>query len=106
MWPLWRGEAIRVWSAGVAAGLLVAAAVAPAVLRPLSRVWQRIGLLLHHVVNPIVMGALFYLAVTPFGLVMRLLRKGLTRRLRPDPDARTYWVSRAGSPPSSMINQF
>ena len=104
--PLWRGEPLRLWSALVAAALLLVAAVAPALLSPFSAGWQRLGLLLHHVINPLVMGALFYGAVTPFGLVMRLFGKGLTRRLGPDRAATTYWVSREGSTPSSMKRQF
>jgi hypothetical protein len=104
--PLWRGQPARAWAVVVAFALAGVALVAPAVLAPLSDLWQRVGLLLHRVVNPIVLGALFYLAVTPFGLVTRWFGKGLTGRLRPDPKAGTYWISRADVPPSSMRNQF
>jgi hypothetical protein len=104
--PLWDGRPLRVWSLVVAAMFLVFALMAPAVLAPLSRLWQRIGLILHHVINPVVMGILFYLVMTPFGVTMRLLRRGLSTRLPRDPAAATYWLSRADSTPSSMRNQF
>ena len=104
--PLRRGGPIRLWAAAVAAIFLIVALTRPAALGPLSRVWQRIGLLLHRVVNPIVLGVLFYLAITPFGLVMRLFRAGLRRSLSFDAAAPTYWVSRSGTPPSGMQNQF
>lgn len=105
-WPLWDGGAPRIWALVLAVLFLVLALAAPAALAPLSRVWQRVGLLLHHIVNPIVMGVLFYGAVTPFGVGARLLGKGLRTRLDPDPRATTYWIPRDGSPPSSMTNQF
>jgi hypothetical protein len=105
-WPLFRGGPVRTWALALAAVFLVAALIAPAALRPLSRIWQYVGLALHRVVNPIVMGLLFFFAITPFGLVMRLLGKGLARRLRPDPHAESYWVGRTGETPSSMKNQF
>ena len=104
--PLWRGGATRVWAVLFAIALAGVALVAPAMLSPLSQLWQRLGLFLHRIVNPIVVGALFYLAVTPFALLTRWLGKGLAGSLRPDSKAGTYWISRADLPPSSMRNQF
>jgi len=72
-------------------------------LAPANRVWLRLGLLLHKVVNPIVMGLIFYLVVTPFGLVMRRRNKGLTAMLRRDDKSTTYWISRNDA--SSPMNQ-
>jgi cytochrome c oxidase subunit IV len=104
--PLWRHGAVRWWSIVVALMSLAAALVMPRALQPFSRVWQRIGLLLHHVINPLVMGMLFYLAITPFGLVRRLFGRGLSAQLAPDARLSTYWRSRTDSPPAGMRNQF
>jgi hypothetical protein len=104
--PLWNGRPLRAWALAVSALFVASALFAPGVLGPLNRVWLHLGLAMHRVVNPVVMGLIFYGAVTPFGLVMRVLGKGLGRRLRPDPSAQTYWVSRAGQPPSRMDQQF
>jgi hypothetical protein len=76
------------------------------VLAPLSRLWLRLGLAMHRVVNPLVMGALFYLVVTPFGLVRQAMKRGLTPRLVKDPRASTYWIDRRGQPASRMDQQF
>ena len=90
-----------------AAGIFgLIALAAPQVLRPLTRLWLRLGLAMHRIVNPLVMGALFYLAVTPFGLVRQAMKKGLTPRLVKDPQASTYWIDRAGQPASRMDQQF
>jgi hypothetical protein len=104
--PAWRGGSIRLWAITLAVAFGAAAFLAPAALGPLNRVWLRVGLTMHWAVNPIVMAGLFYLAVTPFGVLRRMFRKGLVQRLRPDPAARTYWISRADEPFSSMDRQF
>ena len=103
--PLWRGAPPRWWAAGVAAVFGVAALVAPRVLAPANRLWLRLGLLLHRIVNPIVMGAVFYLVVTPFGLAMRLRHSELNASRRLDKNAETYWLPRADGM-SPMDQQF
>ncbi len=108
VWPALFGNSVRWWSLAVAAAFAVAAAVRPAVLAPLNRAWTRFGLVLHRVMNPVVMGIVFYGAVTPTALVMRgLLRRDLLR-LKIDRAAPTYWIDRQppGPPPETMKNQF
>ena len=104
--PWWRGGTVRMWAITVAGIFGLIALAAPRVLAPLTRLWLRLGLAMHRVVNPLVMGALFYLVVTPFGLVRQAMRKGLTLRLVKDPRASTYWIDRAGQPASRMDQQF
>lgn len=106
LWPLWEGRPPRVALLIAAASLAGVALFIPRALGPLSRLWQRVGLLLHRFISPIIIATLFYAAVTPFGLMMRLFGRGLRARLRPDPQASSYWVSRRGTPPSKMTNQF
>ena len=105
---LWRQR--LVWAVAlvaVGALLVLLALAAPALLRPLNRLWTRVGLLLHAVVTPLVMALLFYLTVTPVGLVMRLLGKD-PARLKFDRAAATYWIARQppGPPPETMRRQF
>lgn len=57
--PLYHGGAVRWWAISLGGAFLVCAFVAPRLLRPLNQLWFRFGLMLHQVVNPIVMGALF-----------------------------------------------
>jgi len=49
--------------------------IAPMSLRPVYRVWMRFGLLLSRVTTPLIMGLVFYLVITPFGLVHRLFSR-------------------------------
>lgn len=101
---------IAVWPAvtlAAALGFLAAAFAAPAVLRPLNLVWLKFGMLLHRVVNPFVMGLLFFGVFTPMGLIMRLFGADLLR-LRTKAGATSHWILRAGEniEKSSMTNQF
>lgn len=57
----------------VIAGVLAAwGLVAPMSLQPVYRGWMKFGLLLSKVTTPIIMGIVFYLVVTPMGIVRRL----------------------------------
>ena len=105
--PLLDGEAVRTWAVVVAALFAAAALFAPAVLRPLNRLWFMLGMALHKVVNPLVMAILFYLTVTPTALLMRLAGKDPLRR-KFDRRANSYWIERhpAGPAPESMRHQF
>lgn len=102
--PLRHRLPVRVWALALAGALLVVSILRPSLLRFANRVWIQIGLVLGKVVNPIVTGLLFYLVFTPAGLVLKWTGKDLLR-LRPEPDAPTYWQARSESL-SDMSNQF
>ncbi len=105
--PMLDGADARIWALVVAAAFLAAALLKPALLKPLNRVWFLFGMALHKVVNPLVMGLLFFLVVTPVAIAMRLAGKD-PLRLRFDREARSYWIERtpAGPAPDSMRHQF
>jgi hypothetical protein len=105
--PLVRGHSVRRWPLPFSVLFLVAVLAAPKLLAPLNRAWTALGSLLHAVVNPLVLGILFYLVFTPFGWVLRRMGKDFLR-LRPAPGATTYWIPRQppGPTPESMSRQF
>ena len=105
--PLWSGAPVRWWAFAVAAIFATLALVAPQLLERPNRLWQRFGQLLHHVVSPIALALVFYGAVMPTGLVMRLLGHD-PLRLRRKPAAKSYWIERKppGPPADSLKNQF
>ena len=107
LWPLLSGATPRLWALAVAAGFLAAALIRPSVLAPLNRLWTKFGLLLHKITNPIIMGLVFFLAVTPTALIMMALGKDPLRR-KIDKNATSYWIRRdpPGPAPESMKNQF
>jgi len=95
------------WTGGLAALLLAAALLRPAILHPLNLIWLKFGLLLHRVVNPVLMALIFYGTVLPTGLVMRMMGKDLLR-LKRQPGAGSYWIVRKppGPSPETMRDQF
>jgi Saxitoxin biosynthesis operon protein SxtJ len=105
--PVLRGHAVRLWALPVAALFVLTALVAPKILTPVNRVWSALGALLHSIVNPIILGVLFYGVFTPFGFLLRRMGKDFLR-LKPAPDVPTYWISRQppGPAPESMLRQF
>jgi len=107
VWPLKAGGDLRLWALGLAVAFLAVAFVAPGLLKPLNLLWFKFGLLLHKIMTPLIMGLLFFLTVTPVGMLMRATGKD-PMRLKRDPTAATYWISRdpPGPKPDSMKNQF
>jgi len=105
--PLFSRGSARIWALVVAAIFLVLALALPGALTPLNRLWTKLGLLLHKVTSPIVLGFLFYVVITPMGLVMRMAGKD-PLRLRPNPQAKSHWIERTppGPPPQSFTDQF
>jgi len=106
-WPLLHMERPRWWALGVASAFAAVALLRPHILRPLNQAWLAIGRLLHRVISPLVMGAIFFLCVTPIAWIMRLRGKdplSLSRR----PDLSSYWIPRQPSPPAveTMKQQF
>ncbi|MCB9990629.1 MAG: hypothetical protein H6867_04505 [Rhodospirillales bacterium] len=92
LFPLLHGGDVRLWSMTVAAVFLAAAYAKPDVLAPLNKLWFKLGLLLHKIVSPIIMGAVFLLGVVPTGLIRRAMGKDSMRLKKPEGD--TYWIKR------------
>lgn len=107
LWPLLRLDQPRWWALAVAVVFLLLAWARPRWLAPLNKGWALVGLALHRVVNPLVMGAIFYIAVAPTGYIMRWLGKD-PLRIRWDKRAESYWIERTppGPAPDTMKNQF
>jgi large-conductance mechanosensitive channel len=107
-WQAWVGRAAVAFTfGGLSIAILVVALARPALLHALNRAWMRFGALLHKVVNPIVLGGIYFLVFTPVALIMRLAgRDALRRKL--DTQAKSYWIDRdpPGPPPDSLPNQF
>ena len=92
---------------GTAITMGLAAWLIPRGLRPLNRLWTRLGVLLGKVVTPLVLFLLFVLAFVPMGILLRL-RGFRPLRLELEPGADTYWLEREppGPDPETMVRQF
>jgi hypothetical protein len=103
----WRNsQVVSSVAIGTAALLATLSIVSPKFLKPLNVIWFRFGLLLHRIINPLVMLAMFVVVIVPAGYIMRIWHDPL-RRQRGIGNS-TYWIERnAGRQNSaSMKNQF
>ena len=77
LYPLLNDGEIRIWSIIISLIFLVLGLLNSKILTPLNKVWFKFGLFLGKIISPLVMGIIFFLVVTPIGLIMKLLGKDL-----------------------------
>lgn len=105
---IWRHEVV-VMGLGCALLAMVFAGIAivkPEALRHLNSLWFKLGQLLGHVVGPIVLGAIFFLLITPIAWVTR--RSGRDELRLKRTEKTSHWIERSppGPPSDSFRNQF
>ena len=103
IYPLINNEDIRIWSLLVAIIFLVLGIINSNILSPLNKLWFKFGILLGKIISPIIMAIIFFLVVTPIGLMMRIMGKNLLNLKYSD--YKSYWIEKTG-PKSKMKNQF
>ena len=104
IWPVLSAEPPRLVLIFVAALFLLLAFLAPKLLRIPNKLWLKLGMLIGAVVAPIVMGLVYFVAVLPTGLWIRLRGKDLLS-VKIDKSAKSYWIERTEKM-QSMRNQF
>ena len=73
------------------------------ILSPLNFAWFKFGIILGKIVSPIIMSLIFFIIVTPIGLLMKLLKKDvLDLNFN---NEKTYWKKKIDKK-NSMKNQF
>ena len=106
LWPLINGASPRTWALIIVALFTLPAILYPSVLTPLNAAWVKFGLFIHKIVNPILIGLIFFLTVLPTGLMLKLFGKDPMRR-KLDANATTYWQQRDDKvTKESFDNQF
>ncbi len=93
IWPLHAGHAPYWLVLAPAVALIALAAIRPALLAPLNKLWFKLGMLMGRIISPIVLGIVYYLWITPIALILRLTGKKFLA-LGFDPDAKSYWIIR------------
>ena len=105
-WPLvFRSESPRLWAMLLGSLLMGLGAVAPQSLKQVHHGWMKIGHVLGMINTRILLGIIYYLLITPMGLVMRLMGKDPMHRVLAQ-GTDTYRVVRAPRPRQHMRNQF
>lgn len=103
LWPLLNNNEIFIWSLLISIIFLVLGLLNSKILNPLNKLWFKFGILLSKIISPLIMGLIFFLVVTPIGLLMRLFKKDLLN-LKYNKN-KTYWIEKSNQK-STMKNQF
>ena len=103
LYPLTNSEGIIVWSVIISFIFLVLGLLNSKILTPLNKIWFKFGIILGEIISPLIMGIIFFLVVTPIGLLMRIFGKDVLN-LKYNKN-QTYWIEK-NSPKSKMKNQF
>ena len=92
-WNLYRGRtAVVVVFASVGAALVVAGLLVPSAARAFHTAWMRFAAALGHVNSRVLLTLVYYLVVTPYGVVTRLVGRDPLRRR--GAKGASYWVER------------
>ncbi len=83
------------WLWGMASVLTICGLARPALLKPFHKIWMTLGLTLGWFMSRLILTLLFYLVMTPIGLVLRASGKDILNQ-RIDKNAPTYWTRRTG----------
>ena len=103
LWPLLSQNDVRIWSLIISGIFLILGLINSKLLLPLNKIWFKFGILLGNFIAPIVMGIVYFMVVTPTGLIMRLLGKDLLNLKKNNKD--TYWIEKDNSN-NDLKNQF
>ena len=103
LYPLTNGGSLNAWALIISFIFLFLGILNSRVLTSLNIIWFKFGIFLSKFFGPLIMGIIFFLIVTPIGLIMRLFKKDLLN-LKFNRD-KSYWIKNTG-PKSEMKNQF
>ena len=103
IYPLTNGEDIRIWSSTISLIFLILGLLNSKILSPFNKLWFKLGVYFGKIISPLIMGIIFFLVVTPIGLIMRLFGKDVLN-LKYNKN-QSYWIEKNG-PKSKMKNQF
>lgn len=90
---LWRGKPAYPYLLGAGTLFLASGLVFPAALLPFQKAWMAIAIIIGFFVSHIILILIFYLAITPIGLLLRILRNDILD-IRILKDRASYWKDR------------
>ena len=88
-YPLKSGNEMRIWALSLAIAFLVLSFI-PVLFVPIYKLWVKIGGLIGKINSYIILNFLFFLIITPMGLVVRVFGKDLLNK-KIDKECDSYW---------------
>ena len=102
LYPLKSDEFIRIWSVVLSLVFLIITIIRPNLFTFLNKLWIQFGILLGKIISPIVMALVFFIVVTPIGILVRIFKKDV---MGLKIGASSYWINRKNKV-QSMKKQF
>ena len=92
IWPLTNEGQIRIWAIASSVIFLILVIFNSKILNPFKLIWIKFGEILGKIIAPLVMAFIYFLIITPIGLLMRLIGKDLLKiKLQ---NSQSYWIKR------------
>ena len=101
----WRGHSFWIYRAGAGAFFLVFGLIVPTRLKPIQKVWMTLALMMGWVMARVILCVLFFLAITPIGLILRAAGKDLLD-IKPGVTRSSYWKVHKAQAKEDYENQF
>ena len=102
LYPLKSDEFIKIWSVVLSLVFLIITIIKPNLFTFLNKLWIQFGILLGKIISPIVMALVFFIVVTPIGILVRIFKKDV---MGLKIGASSYWINRKNKV-QSMKKQF
>ncbi len=103
IYPILSDGDLRLWSLIISLVFLILGLINSRLLTPLNKLWFKFGILLGKIISPVIMGIIFFLVVTPIGILMRLFKKDVLNLSFNE--NKSYWIEK-NDQKSKMKNQF
>ena len=103
IYPILSDGNLRLWSLIISLAFLILGLINSRLLTPLNKLWFKFGIFLGKIISPVIMGIIFFLVVTPIGILMRLFKKDVLNLSFND--NKSYWIEK-NDQKSKMKNQF
>ena len=101
--PFKDGYIIKIWSLSISLIFLILGLLNSNILSPLNKAWFKLGVYLGNIISPMIMAIIFFLLITPIGLLMRILNKDLINLKKGN--KKSYWIEKKNNS-TNMDNQF
>ena len=102
LYPIMGGEQLRLWALTIGIIFLILGLINSKILTPLNIVWIKLGLKLGGIISPFIMTLIYFIVVTPIGVLMRLFKDPLNLKRE---GKKSYWIKKKKDI-STMKNQF
>ena len=104
LYPLLKDKNINLWACLLSFLFLFLGIAFPKSLNLPNKLWFKFGMFLSKFTSPIILGLIYYLVITPFGIVIKLFGNDLIKQ-KIILSKKSYWIKRKEQV-GSMKNQY